>query len=173
MPKVEIADPWPRLRDVLAAAVSGLQGGRFIEETLEALCVQLGAGSAWSTLETKGSGPLHRSRTASFHGVAPAVLALHVDDVLTRVQKELKTVAGPLEYAPKGSFIAVPLWSRPTASAKGRTLMGALYLEFESDQGSQGVIVEFVESVGMLLGGMIAQQTLIEATQYARRKRCA
>jgi len=164
MPKVE-TDPWPRLRDVVAAAVTGLQDGRFIEETLEAMCVQLGASSAWSTLETQGSGPLHRSRTASFHGVAPAVLALHVADVLGQVQSGLKTVAGPVEYAPEGSFIAVPLWSRPAASAKGRTLVGALYLEFPHDQGAREVVVEFVESVGTLLGGMIAQQTLIEATQ--------
>jgi sigma-54-specific transcriptional regulator len=165
MLKVDITDPWHRLRDVLAAAVNGLQGGRFIEETLEATCMQLGAASAWSTLETKGSGPLHRSRTASFRGVAPAVLALHVDDVLSRVQKGLKPVSGRVEYAPEGSFIAVPLWSRPAASAKGRSLVGALYLEFAKDQGTQPVVVEFIETVGMLLGGMIAQQEQIEATQ--------
>jgi DNA-binding NtrC family response regulator len=165
MAKVDIKDPWPRLREVLAAAVNGLQGGRFIEETLEATCVQLGAASAWSTLETKGGGAMHRSRTASFRGVAPAVLALHVDQMLTRVQKEAKTVAGPVEYAPEGSFVAVPLWSRPSRSAKGRSLVGALYLEFASDKGTQAVMVEFIESVGMLLGGMIAQQALIEATQ--------
>jgi len=164
--KVEIKDPWPLLRHVVAAAVTGLQGGRFIEETLEAMCVQLGASSAWSTLETKGGGgPLHRSRTVSFRGVAPAVLALHVADVLAQVQTKLKPISGPVEYAPEGSFIAVPLWSRPTASSKGRTLVGVLYLEFDRDQGTQSVMVEFVESVGMLLGGMIAQQTLIEATQ--------
>ena len=165
MPKVDITDPWPRLRDVLAAAVNGLQGGRFIEETLEATCVQLGAASAWSTLEAKGSGPLHRSRTASFRGVAPAVLALHVEEVLGRVQKELRPVAGRVAYAPEGSFVAVPLWSRPAPSAKGRSLVGALYLEFKQDEGSQPVVVEFIESVGMLLGGMIAQQEKIEATQ--------
>lgn len=165
MPKVDIKDPWPRLRDVLAAAVNGLQDGRFIEETLEATCVQLGAASAWSTLETKGGGAMHRSRTASFRGVAPAVLALHVDEVLRRVQKELKTIAGPVEYAEEGSFVAVPLWSRPSRSAKGRSLVGALYLEFAGDDGTQDVVVDFIESVGMFLGGMIAQQALIEATR--------
>ena len=165
MPKIEITDPWPRLREVLAAAVNGLQDGRFIEETLEATCVQLGAASAWSTLETKGGGAMHRSRTASFRGVAPAVLAVHVDEVLTRVQKEMRTVAGPVGYAPEGSFVAVPLWSRPSRSAKGRTLVGALYLEFDGNQGTEGAFVEFVQSVGLLLGGMIAQQTLLEAAQ--------
>jgi len=165
MPKVELTDPWPRLRDVVSSAVTGLQEGRFIEETLDALCVQLGAASAWSTLETHGSGPLHRSRTASFRGVPPAVLALHVAEVLERVQKELDTVAGPVDYAAEGSFVAVPLWSRPSPSPKGRSLVGALYLEFPADQGTQKAIVELIETVGTLLGGMIAQQSLIEATR--------
>ncbi|MBW2510079.1 MAG: sigma 54-interacting transcriptional regulator [Deltaproteobacteria bacterium] len=165
MSKVDGEELWPRLRDVLAAAVNGLQDARFIEETLEATCVQLGAASAWSTLETKGGGAMHRSRTASFRGVAPAVLALHVDDMLTRVQKEPRTLAGPVEYADEGSFAAVPLWSRPSRSAKGRSLVGALYVEFAGDQATEPLIVEFVESVAMLLGGMIAQQTLVEASR--------
>jgi hypothetical protein len=93
------------MRDIVAAVVTGLHGGRFMEETLEALCLQLGASSAWSTLKTKGGGgPLHRSRTASFRGVSPAVLAQHVDGVLERVQKELKTIGGPVPYADEGSF---------------------------------------------------------------------
>jgi DNA-binding NtrC family response regulator len=159
-------DPWPRLREVVAAAMSGLQDGRFIEETLESLCVQLGAASAWSTLETQGGGgPLHRSRTASFRGVAPAVLAMHVANVLNTVQTERKIVAGKVEYADAGSFIAVPLWSRPTTSSKGRSFVGALYLEFARDQGTDPVFVEFAESVGGLLGGMIAQQSVIEASK--------
>ncbi|MGB5809228.1 MAG: sigma 54-interacting transcriptional regulator [Polyangiales bacterium] len=160
-----IDDPWPRLREVVAAAMTGLQDGRFIEATLDALCVQLGAASAWSTLETKGGGPMHRSRTASFRGVSPATLALHVADVLNQVQTRLEAVSGAAEYAPKGSYIAVPLWSRPTGSAKGRSLVGALYLEFANDQGTRPVSVEFAQSVGALLGGMIAQQSLIEATR--------
>jgi DNA-binding NtrC family response regulator len=165
MPTTGNTDPWPRLRNVVAAAMSGLQDGRFIEETLEALCAQLGAASAWSTLETQGGGPLHRSRSTSFQGAPPAVLALHVTNVLNQVQTGMKTVSGPLEYDPSSSFIAVPLWSRPTSSSKGRTLVGALYLEFGGDQGTRPVNIEFVESVGMLLGGMIAQQTLIEASK--------
>lgn len=165
MLKSKAIDPWPRMRELVAAVVTGLHRGRFIEDTLEALCVQLGAASAWSTLETKGSGPLHRSRTASFQGVAPAVLAMHVTDVLTQVQTELRTVAGRVPYASQGSFIAVPLWSRPSSSSKGRTLVGALYLEFGKDQGTQRAIVEFAETVGALLGGMIAQQALIEDTR--------
>ncbi len=35
----------------MTAVVTGLQNGRFIEETLDALCLTLGATSAWSTLE--------------------------------------------------------------------------------------------------------------------------
>ena len=139
MPTIDFPDPWPRLRDVVASSVAGLQEGRFIEETLESVCVQLGAASAWSTLETKGSGgPMHRSRTASFRGVPPAMLAIHVNDVLKQVQASLKTLAGPVPYDSEGSFIAVPLWSRPTASKKGRSLVGAMYLEFGQDQGTRG-----------------------------------
>ncbi|MEM7136400.1 MAG: sigma 54-interacting transcriptional regulator [Myxococcota bacterium] len=160
----ETIDPWPRLREVVASAVTGLQAGRFIEETLETLCVQLGAASAWSTLETKGGGPMHRSRTASFRGVPPTVLALHVHDVLNRVQTKLKPVAGRVPYATEGSFIAVPLWSAPSPSTKGRSLIGALYLEFLGAQGTQTPMVEFVDCVAGLLGGLIAQQARIEDT---------
>ncbi len=166
MSRAENPDPWPRMRAIVAAVVTGLHGGRFIEETLEALCVQLGATSAWSTLETKGgAGPMHRSRTAGFRGVPPAVLAQHVTEMLSRVQTELKTVAGPVPYTPTGSFVATPLWSRPTASRRSRSLIGVMYLEFPGQEGEQASVLEFVECVGALLGGMIAQQTLIEATK--------
>jgi transcriptional regulator with GAF, ATPase, and Fis domain len=153
------------VRDVVEASVTGLHRGRFIEETLEALCVQLGAASAWSTLDTKGGGPMHRSRTTSFRGVAPAILAMHVSDVLGQVQSKLRTVAGPVPYAPDGSFIAVPLWSQPAPSAKGRSLVGALYLEFTKSQGTNEAVIGIVETVSVLLGGLIAQQTVIEDTQ--------
>ena len=130
------------------------------------LCVQLGATSAWSTLETKGGGgPMHRSRTAGFRGVPPAVLAEHVTQTLARVQVELKTIGGAAPYAPKGSFAAVPLWSLPSSSGRGRSLIGAMYLEFPGKEGEQDPILDFVDCVGALLGGMIAQQTLIEATR--------
>jgi sigma-54 specific flagellar transcriptional regulator A len=142
----------------------GLHQGRFIEETLEALCRQLGAASAWSTLETKGGAPMHRSRTSKFRGVAPATLAVHVRDVLNEVQSRLKTVAGPVPYGEEGSFVAVPLWSQP-ASTKGRSLVGALYLEFTNEQGTREDVVGVVETVGTLLGGFIAQQTVIEDTR--------
>ena len=164
MPPSSPKEPWPRLRDVVEASVTGLHRGRFIEETLEALCVQLGAASAWSTLETKGGGPMHRSRTSSFRGVAPAILAMHVSDVLGQVQSKLKTVAGRVPYAPDGSFIAVPLWSQPTSS-KGRSLVGSLYMEFTKNQGTNDDVVGVVETVGTLLGGLIAQQTVIEDTR--------
>ena len=160
----ETGNPWPRLREVVEAAITGLQDGRFIEETLESLCVQLGAASAWSTLETKGGGPMHRSRTTSFRGVPPAVLALHVHDVLNRVQTELKPIAGRVPYASEGSFIAVPLWSRPASSSKGRTLVGALYLEFAGKGGTREEHVKFADFVGGLLGGLITQQARIEDT---------
>jgi DNA-binding NtrC family response regulator len=166
MSAVENSDPWPRMREVVASVVTGLHGGRFIEETLEALCAQLGATSAWSTLETKGgSGPMHRSRTAGFRGVPPAILAQHVTEMLGRVQSEFKTVAGPVPYAPTGSFVAAPLWSRPTTSGRGRSLIGVMYLEFPGAEGEQDATIEFAECVGALLGGMIAQRTLIEATR--------
>ena len=103
------ADLWSRMNDIIEAVVTGLHSGKFIEETLEALCVSVGASSVWSTLEVKGGGPMHRSRTASFRGVSPAVLALHVTEVLGEVQSKLRVVAGPVPYADEGSFIAVPL----------------------------------------------------------------
>jgi hypothetical protein len=165
MGRSEISNPWPRTRDVISAVVTGLHGGRFIEETLEALCVQLGASSAWSTLETKGGGPMHRSRTAGVRGVSPAELARRVTDVLARVQTEPKTIAGSVPFDPDGSFAAVPLWSLPTTAGRGRTLIGAMYLEFPADQASQPELLEFVKCVGSLLGGVIAHQSLIEATQ--------
>lgn len=166
MTHVEPENPWPRMRSIVEAVVHGLHGGRFIEETLESLCVQLGASSAWSTLQTKGSGgPLHRSRTAGFSGVSPAVLAEHVTAVLARVRQDLKTIGGPVPYADEGSFAAVPLWSHPTASKAGRRLIGAMYMEFPGDQGTRPLVLEFVQSVGTLLGGVIAQQELIEDTR--------
>ena len=166
MARPDVTNPWPRMRDIVSAVVTGLHGGRFIEETLESLCVQLGASSAWSTLETKdASGPMHRSRTASFRGVPPAVLAQHVTDSLKQVQTSAKSIAGPVPYSPEGSFTAVPLWSHPTTSRRGRTLIGAMYLEFAGDQGTKKEVLELIECVGSLLGGVIAQQSLIESTR--------
>lgn len=153
------------MRTVVNAVVEGLHRGRFIEDTLEALCRSVGASSAWSTLETKGGGPMHRSRTAGFQGVSPAVLAMHVTEVLKEVQTKLRTVSGPVPYAPQGSFIAIPLWSHPTASKGGRSFVGAMYLEFMKDQGTQKPVLEFADCVGSLLGGVIAQQSLIEASR--------
>jgi len=108
---------------------------------------------------------MHRSRTASFRGVPPVVLAKHVTESLNRVQTELKSIAGPVPYAPEGSFAAVPLWSHPTPSGRGRQLIGAMYLEFPGDEATSEAVIKFVESVGALLGGVIAQQSLIEATR--------
>jgi DNA-binding NtrC family response regulator len=156
--------PWPRVRNVINSLVSGLRTGRFIEEALESLCVELGASSAWSTLETKGHGPLHRSRTASFQGVSPAVLAQHVTEVLERIQDERVTAAGRVPYAETGSYVGVPLWSEPDVGAKTREYVGAMYLEFPGDQGTRAETLAFIESVAALLGGMIAQQTRIETT---------
>ena len=78
--------PWPRMRAVVAALVSGLQNARLIEETLDALCLALGATSAWSTFESKGSGSIHHARTSSYHAVPPATLAMHVTTVLSDVE---------------------------------------------------------------------------------------
>lgn len=150
------------MRGVVNAVVSSLRSGSFIEETLEAMCVQLGASSAWSTLETKGGGRIHRSRTAKML-VSPAVLAEHVTKVLSDVQTKLVKAAGPVPYADKGSFIAVPLWSHP--SVAHRSLIGAMYLEFADDEGTRATVQEFVECVGSLLGGAIVQQYLIEAKE--------
>ncbi|MGB5696921.1 MAG: sigma 54-interacting transcriptional regulator [Polyangiales bacterium] len=150
------------MRGVVNAVVTSLRGGSFVEETLEALCVQLGARSAWSTLETKTGGRIHRSRSASFGG-SPIVLAKHVTEVLGQVQAGLRTVTGPVPYSARGSFAGVPLWSHPTAS--NRTLIGSMYLEFPDDEATHEAVAEFLECVGALLGGAIVQQTLIEETR--------
>lgn len=163
--EVQGQDPWPRLAEIIHAIVTGLRSGGFIEEALEALCVQLGASSAWSTLETKGRGPVHRSRTASFQGVSPAVLAQHVTEVLSSVQEDRITVAGPVPYGEVGSFVGMPLWSDPRPKEKTREFVGAMYLEFPGDQGTIPETLAFIEVVAELLGGMIAQQTRIEATR--------
>lgn len=158
----QTVDPWPRMRGVVSTVVSSLRSGSFIEETLESMCVQLGASSAWSTLETKGGGRIHRSRTAKT-SVPPAVLAEHVSQVLGAVQSKRDKVSGVVPYADEGSFIAVPLWSHP--SVAHRSMIGAMYLEFADDQGTRAPVQEFVECVGWLLGGAIVQQCLIEAKE--------
>ncbi|MGB8331515.1 MAG: sigma 54-interacting transcriptional regulator, partial [Polyangiales bacterium] len=156
------ADPWPRMRGVVNAVVTSLRSGSFIEETLESLCAQLGASSAWSTLETKAGGRIHRSRSTSL-GASPIVLAKHVTEVLGQVQAELRTVTGAVPYAAEGSFAGVPLWSHPTAA--DRTLIGSMYLEFPNDEATHPAVAEFLECVGTLLGGAIVQQALIEETR--------
>lgn len=165
--------PWPRMRAVVAALVSGLQNARLIEETLDALCMVLGAGSAWSTFESKESGPIHRARTSSFHAVAPAVLATHVTTVLSEVESRRRTIAGPVPYAESGSFAAVPLWAPPTTPRGNRQLVAAIYLDFPDDQGTRGAVLEFLEYVGALLGAMTAQQARVEKAQEHLREQQA
>ncbi len=165
MPPEETLDPWPRLRDVVTAIVASLRAGQFIEEGLEALCVELGATSAWSTLETKAGAPMHRSRTARFQGASPAVLAQHVTETLGQVQRELRTIAGYVPYATAGSFAGIPLWGDLSSPKDGKNLVGAMYLEFPGAQATQEDLVELIECVAALLGGLIAQQSTIEATQ--------
>ena len=173
MPMVEDRNPWPRLRAVVTAVVTGLQNGRFIEETLDALCLTLGATSAWSTLESKAIGPVHRSRTSSFHSVAPALVAEHVTTVLSDVQQRRRTMAGPVPYAPTGSFVAVPLWSQPATPRANPRLVGAIYLDFPNHQGTEDSVVEFVECVAGLLGAVTAQQALVEKARENLREQKA
>ncbi len=158
------SDLWPKLRDVVTRVVTALRSGEFIEEALEALCVELGATSAWSTLETKAGAPMHRSRTTSFRGVAPAILAQHVTSVLGEAQQELRTIAGYVPYATTGSFAGVPLWGDLSAPKTEKNLVGAMYLEFADEQATSEDIVELIECVASLVGGLIAQQSTIETT---------
>ncbi|MGD8318048.1 MAG: sigma 54-interacting transcriptional regulator [Myxococcales bacterium] len=165
MSAVNTSDPWPRLREIVTTVVTALRSGRFIEEGLEALCVELGATSAWSTLETKSGAPMHRSRTTSFRGVAPAILAQHVTETLAQVQQELRTIAGFVPYATTGSFAGVPLWGDLSTAKDAQNLVGAMYLEFAGDQATQESVIEVIECTACLLGGLIAQQSTIEATR--------
>jgi len=165
MSSTELSDPWPRLREVLTAVVTSLRAGKFIEEGLEALCAELGATSAWSTLETKSGAPMHRSRTTNFRGVAPAVLAQHVTEILAQVQGDMRTIAGYVPYATTGSFAGIPLWGDLSARKDEKNLVGAMYLEFPGEQANDEDVVELIECTGALLGGLIAQQSTIESTQ--------
>ena len=165
MPSEQTVDPWPRLREVVIAIVTALRTGRFIEEGLEALCVELGATSAWSTLETKTGAPMHRSRTARFRGASPAVLAQHVTQTLSEVQQDLRTIAGYVPYATMGSFAGIPLWGDLAVPKDQKNLVGAMYLEFPGEEATREDLVELIECVAALLGGLIAQQSTIEATQ--------
>lgn len=173
MPMLEKTYPWPRMRAVVTAVVTGLENGRFIEETLDALCMTLGAASAWSTLESKGTGPTHRSRTSSFYAAAPAIVAEHVNQVLSDVQSRRRTIAGSVPYAATGSFVAVPLWSHPATPRGSPYLVGAIYLDFSEDQGTQPGVVEFTECVAALLGGVTAQQALVEKARETLREQQA
>lgn len=165
MPPADPSNPWPKLREVVTTVVTALRSGRFIEEGLEALCVELGATSAWSTLETKSGAPMHRSRTASFRGVAPAVLAEHVTQILSQVQQERRTISGYVPYATEGSFAGIPLWGDLSAPKEEDNLVGAMYLEFPGEEATEDGVVELIECTAALLGGLIAQQSTIEATR--------
>ena len=173
MPMVDETYPWPRMRAVVAALVSGLQNARLIEETLDALCVALGATSAWSTFESKGSGSIHHARTSSYHAVPPATLAMHVTTVLSDVEARRRAIAGPVPYADTGSFAAVPLWAPPTTPRGNRRLVAAIYLDFPDDQGTRSAVLEFLEYVATLLGAMTAQQALVEKAQEHLREQQA
>ena len=109
----------------------------------------LGAASAWSALEAKEAAtpPL---AYGELRGVAPAVLAVHVEEVLGRVQRELRPVAGRL-HMPRKARSRGAVSSRPAPSAKGRWLVGR-----SSDSTRRrlaAVFVEFIESVEMLSAG--------------------
>jgi len=161
------------MRAVVTAVVSGSRHSRLIEETLDALCTTLGATSAWSTLESKQSGPIHHSRTSSFHAVPLGILAPHVTQVLSDVQSRRRTIAGPVPYAASGSFVAVPLWAPPATPRGNPSLLGAIYLDFLEDQGTRSSVVEFLECATSLLGTMTAQQAQVENVREHLREQQA
>ena len=173
MATVEDRSLWPRLRAIVNAIARGLHSGRFIENALDALCETLGATSAWSTFETKGTGSIHQARTSTFYAAAPALVAEHVTRTLREVQTQARPIAGPLPYTPAGSFVAVPLWSQPAGSHGSPRLLGAVYLEFAGDQGTQRPFVEFLECVAGLLGAVTAQQALVEKARESLREQKA
>lgn len=159
MSKMETRDPWRQMRGVVDAVATSLRGGAFIEQILEALCIQLGASSAWSTLESKRGGRIHRSRSVSL-GASPVELAKHVTETLEAVHETKQVVFGLVPYAKQGSFAGIPLWSHPSDEA--RRLLGAVYLEFPNDEATHDDVVGFLESIGALLGGVIVQQSRVE-----------
>ncbi len=173
MPTPDNTYPWVHMRAVTAAVTAGLQRGRFIEETLDALCRTLGATSAWSTLESKQAGPVQRTRTSNFYGSAPAIVAEHVTRVLNEIPIQRRTLAGSVPYAESGSFVALPLWSEPPSPRGSFRLVGAIYLDFPQDQGTNKAVLEFLECATGLLGAVIAQQALVERERENLREQRA
>ena len=167
------AYPWTRLRAVVAAIAGGVHNRHFVQDGLDALCTTLGAASAWSTLQSKNEGHVHRSRSNAFAGVSPAEVAAHTTEILEKVESRGRSMAGRLPFAESGSFTSVPLWSHPATARRDARLVGAVYLDFVDGRGTQGSVIEFVECVGALLGAVVAQQALVESAREDLREKQA
>ena len=162
MPDLEAADVWPRMRAVVTAVVTGLGTGRFIEKTLDALCGSLRARSASVMLGPRPSQRLlHASSAAT--GMPVGHHQECAIEALSSVLERRRPVRGSLE--PQGVFVGFPLWSQPPTASEGRRLMGALYVEFRDGTKTSPAIADFLESVGSLLGGVLAQQARIDESK--------
>ena len=161
----KIVDPWPRMRAVVTAVVTGLNTGRFIEETLDSLRTVLGATSAWVTLgpSAKG-GQIFRSRIDDFYGARAQRVSQHAKETMDRVVGERRSLVGS-SSASAGRSVGVPLWSSPPTPRFPSRLAGAMYIDFAHADDVPRTVIDFIESVALLLGGVTQQQTLIDSTQ--------
>lgn len=167
MPDLEVPDVWPRMRAVVTSVVTGLGEGRFIEETLDGLCGSLRARSGSVMLGPRPSERLLHASAPSIGGPVAGATQRAIE-VLGNVLQRRRTMSG--RHGTTGAFIGLPLWSAPETKQLGRRLMGALYLEFGHDGEVRAATVDFLESVALLLGGVIAQQALIDESKEVLRE---
>jgi transcriptional regulator with GAF, ATPase, and Fis domain len=62
-------------------------------------------------------------------------------------------------------MVSTPIWSSPSKVWPEKRLVGALCLDFSDDSRVGSATTEFLECVAGLLGGVIAQQALLDSTQ--------
>ena len=157
-------DPWPRMRAVVTAVVSGLNSGQFVEETLNSLRPVLGASSAWARLGSRRSGRVVHSRLDDLSREPAKVLSHRADKIMMQVLHKQQAVLGSRQDCGR-SFVGLPIWSSPPTPRLSSRLVGAMYVEFVNLEEVPKPIVDFIESVALLLGGVAHQQSLIDTTK--------
>jgi transcriptional regulator with GAF, ATPase, and Fis domain len=153
------------MRTVVTALAKGLGSGRFVEETLEALCMALGASTTWCTLDLKADGRVFRARRGNRDEVNPAELQRGATHLMREVLSQRRALSGSVPEYPTRCMVSVPLWSPPSDVWPEKRLVGALCVDFTDESKTTGATTEFLECIAGLLGGVIAQQALLDSTQ--------
>ena len=165
MPESEITYPWQRMSTVVTALSKGLGTGHFVPETLEALCMALGASTAWCTLDINAEGRVFRAQRGHPGDVKASILEQAGTKLMREVLRQRRALRGTLPEQATRCITGVPLWSPPGELWPEKRLMGALCLDFSDGSRTDGATTEFMECVAGLLGGVIAQQALLNSTQ--------